>query len=170
MSARQVVLLTSSESLHPTQLLSRRHFIRVSPLAATLTNSSASVANKRLTARLSSLDATLTKKQGGWMVLWLTSFLLFQRSAVPTFQRAYSRPLFSIASALFHFPYPVTPLLATLTKTAGCIPTIPILELNPLRFTSTSASTFRRSDVRTFRRRAVPLSQTVHSSAPPLCI
>ena len=30
--------------------------------------------------------------------------------------------------ALFQVPYPVTPLLATLTKTAGCIPAIPILE------------------------------------------
>src|SRR6266704_5979459 len=37
--------------------------------------------------------------------------------------------LFSIACALFHFPYPLCPLLATLTKTAGCIPTIPKLEL-----------------------------------------
>jgi len=40
---------------------------------------------------------------------------------------------FSCSCALFHFPYPVTPLLAcppwrdTLTKTAGCIPTIPIM-------------------------------------------
>src|SRR6266849_6231060 len=40
----------------------------------------------------------------------------------------FSRPLFSSTSALFHFPYPVTPLFATPTKTAGCIPTIPILE------------------------------------------
>src|SRR5712692_9695122 len=31
----------------------------------------------------------------------------------------FSRPLFSSTSALFHFPYPVTPLFATLTKTAG---------------------------------------------------
>jgi hypothetical protein len=34
-------------------------------------------------------------------------------------------PFPAILSALFHFPYPVTPLLATLTKTAGCVPTIP---------------------------------------------
>ena len=40
----------------------------------------------------------------------------------------FSRPLFSSTSALFHFPYPVTPSFATLTKTAGCTPTIPILE------------------------------------------
>src|SRR5712692_1713863 len=41
----------------------------------------------------------------------------------------FSRPLFSSTSALFHFPYPVTHLFVTLTKTAGCIPTIPNLEL-----------------------------------------
>ena len=58
-------------------------------------------------------------------MLWLTSF-----PCLPTFQRAYNRPLFSIASTLFQVPYPVTPLLATLTKTTGCVPTIPILELN----------------------------------------
>src|SRR5713226_7883273 len=40
-----------------------------------------------------------------------------------------SRSLFSRACALFHFPYPVSPVFATLTKTAGCVPTIPILEL-----------------------------------------
>jgi hypothetical protein len=38
------------------------------------------------------------------------------------------RPVFSIAYALFQVPYPASPLPATLTKTAGCIPTIPILE------------------------------------------
>src|SRR5216684_6627326 len=37
------------------------------------------------------------------------------------------RPFLSYTSALFHFPYPLSPLLATHTKTAGCVPTIPIL-------------------------------------------
>src|SRR3989441_11014296 len=37
--------------------------------------------------------------------------------------------MFSIACALFHFRYPVRPVFATLTKTAGCVPTIPNLEL-----------------------------------------
>src|SRR5712692_203441 len=40
----------------------------------------------------------------------------------------FSRPLFSSTSALFHFPYPASPAFATHTKTAGCVPTIPILE------------------------------------------
>jgi hypothetical protein len=38
-------------------------------------------------------------------------------------------PIVSTTSALFHFPYPATPLFATLTKTAGCVPTIPKKEL-----------------------------------------
>src|SRR5882672_181343 len=39
----------------------------------------------------------------------------------------------SDSSALFHFPYPVSPVFATHTKTAGCVPTIPILELSDPR-------------------------------------
>ena len=53
-----------------------------------------------------------------------------------------SRSLFSRACALFHFPYPVSPVFATLTKTAGCVPTIPIVELaarqSPLQSDSSS--------------------------------
>src|SRR5882672_6035083 len=41
----------------------------------------------------------------------------------------------STASALFQVPYPVSPLLAALTKTPGCIPTLPILELPDWRNT-----------------------------------
>src|SRR6266436_44244 len=65
MCARQIVLLAPSESSHPNQLLSRQHFIPVSPLAATLMDSPASVENKRLTASLNPLAATLTKNRGG---------------------------------------------------------------------------------------------------------
>ena len=64
MLARQVVLLTPPKSSAPTQLLSRQHFIRISPLAATLMDLAASVANKRLTAELTPLSATLTKNRG----------------------------------------------------------------------------------------------------------
>src|SRR5712692_6631496 len=44
----------------------------VSPLAATLMDLPASVGNKRLTAGLTPLDATLTKNRGWGRVLWLT--------------------------------------------------------------------------------------------------
>src|SRR5882672_4263226 len=54
----------SSKISHPRPLPSHQHFIPVGPLAATLMDSPASVANKRLTARLNPLAATLTKNRG----------------------------------------------------------------------------------------------------------
>src|SRR5438445_7722399 len=62
MLARQVVLLTSSEFFHRTQLPSRQQSTAVNPLAATLMDFPASVANRRLTPGLSPLDATLAGK------------------------------------------------------------------------------------------------------------
>ena len=64
MLPRQAVLLTPPISFYPKPLLSRRHPAPVSPLAATLMDSPASAADKRLTAGLSPLDATLTKNRG----------------------------------------------------------------------------------------------------------
>ena len=64
MLPRQVVLLTSSESYHPIQLPSRQRPAPLNPLAATLMDFHASVANKRLTPGLSPLAATLTKNRG----------------------------------------------------------------------------------------------------------
>ena len=69
MVARLAVLLTPPKSFHPSQLTSSQQSALVSPLAATLMDLPASVANKRLTVGLSSLDATLTKNRGG--LLWL---------------------------------------------------------------------------------------------------
>ena len=57
MAVRQVVLLTPPESSHPTQLLSRQHSIRVSPLFATLTNRPQIIENSN---SLSPAFATLT--------------------------------------------------------------------------------------------------------------
>ncbi len=71
MSAFQSLLLTTATGSLTTRPLGCTDPIRVtttpplSPLAATLTDLPASVANKRLTAWLSLLDATLTKKRGG---------------------------------------------------------------------------------------------------------
>jgi len=182
MCARQIVLLAPSESSHPTQLLSRQHFIPVSPLAATLMDSPASVENKRLTASLNPLAATLTKtggrepslahptrmrilspptaeepKDSSPASLVCTPVhqerfrILLQPSGSALFLKIagvspynfhsgncsqdttpkghFFRPLLSTTYTLFQVPYPVSPFLATLTKTAGCIPTIPILEL-----------------------------------------
>ena|SRR5260370_11290109 len=65
MRPRHAVLLTPPKSSHLSQLLSRQQSATVNPLAATLKNLPASVANKRLAAGLSPLDATLTKKREG---------------------------------------------------------------------------------------------------------
>src|SRR6266478_265429 len=65
MGARQAVPLTPSESLSFAKLLSGQQLSRLTSLAATLVDSAVSVANKRLTARLTPLDAAHTKNPGG---------------------------------------------------------------------------------------------------------
>src|SRR5712692_4729624 len=65
MLARHAVLLTPPKSSHPARLLSCQQSAPISPLAATLMDLPASVANKRLVAGLSPLDATLAKNRGG---------------------------------------------------------------------------------------------------------
>jgi hypothetical protein len=169
MGARQVVLLIFSKSSHPVPLLSRQQPALLNPLAATLMNLPASAANKRLTAGLTPLDATLTKNRG---VAFQSSngFLRgSQPSNLQTFQPSNSflvsrrsdvrrsdvatifRPVFSIACALFQVPSPLTPLLATLTKTPGCTPTIPIPELaSPLTLRPFDSWTLRPLDAPTF--------------------
>src|SRR6266436_4515821 len=64
MCARQLVPLTPPKSSHPRPLLSRQQPAPLSPLAATLMRSPASVANKELTGSLSPLDSALTKNRG----------------------------------------------------------------------------------------------------------
>src|SRR5467141_588136 len=96
MLPRQVVLLTPPKSSHPTQFLARPQSAPVSPLAATLMHPPASVANKRLTAGLSSLDATLTKNRG-------TSF----KTDISPCPRAASCPL----TPYLPFPIPASPPL-----------------------------------------------------------
>ncbi len=70
MCPRQVVLLTPPKSSCPTQLLSRQQDAPVSPLATTLMNLPASVANKGLTRSLSPLDSALTKNRGWGALLY----------------------------------------------------------------------------------------------------
>jgi len=52
---------------------------------------------------------------------------IFLRPSLCRAKSPSANPLISMRCALFHFPYPATPLFATLTKGAGCIPTLPIL-------------------------------------------
>jgi hypothetical protein len=199
MLGRQVVLLIPPKSLHPRTLLSRQQSTPVSPLPATLMDLPASVANKRLTARLTPLDATLTKNRGAHpssQKLFSLLALLRRRSDVPmrflrperfygTILRlvfsvsqpmrhfcakaAFVNPLLSVRCKLSEIHFPVSPLLATLTKTAGCISKIPILELNRLRSTLNTASTLRLSDVGNSHV-PIPCIQLHRRLHPPSCI
>src|SRR5713226_8170229 len=87
----------------PPFLTSLPHYLltssSLSPLAATLMDLPASVANKRLTVRLSPLAATLTKNTGG--------------EPPQISHRSPPSPIFRI---LFQVPYLVSPAFATLTK------------------------------------------------------
>src|SRR5260370_39867158 len=69
MASRRAVILTPSRSSHPIRLLSRQQNAPISPLAATLMDLFAGVANKGVTRSLSLLAATLTltnnKDEGG---------------------------------------------------------------------------------------------------------
>ncbi len=65
MLARQTVLLTPPTSSRPAPVTFSPSARPLTPLAATLMDFPASVANKRLTAGLSPLPATLTKNTGG---------------------------------------------------------------------------------------------------------
>jgi hypothetical protein len=74
MSTRQAVLPTATKSSHPIQLLSRQGFAPLNRLNATLVHLLETDANKRLTAWLNPLNATLTENTG-W-VLRRSAFLL----------------------------------------------------------------------------------------------
>src|SRR6266566_1113654 len=84
-----------------------------------------------------------------------------------TFIRAKIDPLFSYACALFHFPYPVTPLFATLTKTTGVGTNNSqngTSRLLPERNSHESANCYRRQRL---QLRPAPLSAS-HRQRPPL--
>jgi hypothetical protein len=56
-------------------------------------------------------------------------FVTHTRFELCTAKCASATPFVYRCYALFHFPYPVSLLFATHTKTAGCIPTLPVLKL-----------------------------------------
>jgi hypothetical protein len=157
MSARQEVPLTPPKSSHPTQFLSRQQFTPVSLLAATLMDFPATVANKRLTAGLSPLDATLTKSTG----VGAPSF------DVPTLRPSDSSILgpldlsFSL-HALTNAPSRNPFILTSLQMPGGvgsCPPKSSSETLTSLPFHSADVRTLKRSDV-----------QTAFGSVPlPLC-
>src|SRR6266850_2523569 len=78
------------------------------------------------------------------------------------------RPLFSKAYTLFQVPYPITPLRATLTKTAGCVPTLPKMEhagqLIAAKTIPVTAAPFDSPTLRLLNPSTLALSD--HTSAP----
>src|SRR5260370_6850643 len=130
--ARQAILLTPPRSSHPSRLLSRQYFACVNPLTATLMQLSASVPNKRLTAWLSPLAATLTKNTG---------HLLQAKSFSLSFSRC-SLQLLSVPPSLCgcrsasHLPYPLPSsvscnsfVCSSYENTGGCGGILPISAL-----------------------------------------
>jgi hypothetical protein len=71
---------TPSPTLRPT----RPEGLSVTPLSATLMDLLASVANKGLTAKLSPLDATLTRNEGEGHYSWLPTLYFRPRLDLPT--------------------------------------------------------------------------------------
>ena len=127
MRPRPAVLPTPTSSSHLSPLLSRQQLPPLTPLAATLMDCPASVANKRLTTGLSPLDATLTENRGEGGVIvnqhppeldvWT-----FRRSDVAAFQRTF-HSLFSLfAQRVFHNSFAFTGIRALFLKTAGVYP------------------------------------------------
>src|SRR6266851_5086026 len=126
MRPRPAVLPTPTSSSHRSPLLSRQQLSSLTPLAATLMDFPASVANKRLTAGLNPLDATLTenREERGVMVnqhppeldVWT-----FRRSDVAAFQRTF-HSLFSLfAQRVFHNSFAFTGI-RTLSENCRGVP------------------------------------------------
>src|SRR5713226_158214 len=114
------VLLTPPKSFHLKLLFPRQHFASISPLAATLMDLLASVANKRLTAELNPLDATLTKNEG-----WGYSSQFGKVCALTATRTRISFKffLFTLLRTLLHgekyYPLSYQVLLHSLRKTTG---------------------------------------------------
>src|SRR6266478_3753694 len=137
-----VLLLTPPKSSHPSQSLPRQQSASVSPLAATLMDLPASVANKRLTVGVSPLDATLTKNRGvhpsSQKVLSLRAFPAVGRSNVSTCKRFNVFPNHPL-SIIYALSYTTgdtyllffQSLAHSFHRDEGCTPSLPTLELTP---------------------------------------
>jgi hypothetical protein len=107
---------TPSNSSHPRPLLSRQHRAPASPLAATLMDLPASVANKRLTAKLTPLAATLTRNRGVGVSIIFSTATKFQS------------PLYF--QSLTNCPFSIPFVLTFIHVMGGCtpLPNIPTFE------------------------------------------
>src|SRR5216684_909533 len=131
---------------------------------------SASVDSKPLTGNLSPLDATLTKNLGGGGVI---------PNQAPEARHPSARRLHvsvaassSIFRTFFQVPYPVTPLFATLTKTAGVwgysshFGSPRAISAKGTHYSKVASSPFlllpKRSNFQTLKRSTVPRFQLLH--------
>jgi hypothetical protein len=90
-------------SPRPTQFLSCQYHYPINPLDATLMDLPASVVNKRLTSKLTPLNATLTKN-------WGAHLSTFTPSDVPTNLRTAPFSFPTLTNATSRKPFPFTPL------------------------------------------------------------
>jgi hypothetical protein len=90
-------------SPRPTRFLSCQYHYPINPLDATLMDLPASVANKRLTSKLTPLNATLTKN-------WGAHLSTFTPSDVPTNLRTAPFSFPTLTNAPSRKPFPFTPL------------------------------------------------------------
>src|SRR5260370_25229661 len=111
MRPRPAVLPTPTSSSHLSPLLSRQQLPPLTPLAATLMDCPASVANKRLTAELSPLAATLTKNRG------VGAHPLRNQPLATRPSRMDSIPFFSASCPLFCTHQQLTPCIFILVHT-----------------------------------------------------
>src|SRR5260370_28722343 len=127
MRPRPAVLPTPTSSSHLSPLLSRQQLPPLTPLAATLMDCPASVANKRLTTGLSPLDATLTENRGEGGVIVNQhppelDVCTFRRSDVAAFQRTF-HSLFSLfAQRVLPHSFAFTRIPALFLKTPAAYP------------------------------------------------
>src|ERR1700682_6296094 len=104
------VLLTPTNSSYLSSLLSPQQLAPPTPLAATLMDFPASIANKRLMAPLSPLPATLTRKRG-----W-TCLSREHRTSPRGRETRHSQGRSLHAHPLFPIPNPLSMLLYILTS------------------------------------------------------
>src|SRR5882724_6784853 len=157
MCTRQLVL-TPPKSSHPGPSLSCQQSASISPLAATLMDLPASVANKGFTRSLSPLAATLTKNRGmgGVMVNQLPPVKI----AVLSFHPLMNCPLFPREKqslsfhALTNCPFSI-PFVLTFMHRMGGVGGSQAVFLK-YYFNFPIAQTFRPWDFPTFRRSDVP--------------
>jgi len=152
MRGHQEVPQNPPEAAHLSRLLFYKHLAPVSPLECALPRFPATVHSKRLTRSANSFRMRTYAKTGG------RGPRPFPPSRPPfTLKETYFRTLPPVFRIFFQVPYAVSPLLATLTKTAGVYPL-------------SSHSGTRQSSLATRHFPPVPLTTWVFTPVDSPCI